>query len=300
MTLPFVPILLIALAAPPENAVLADLLDRGLPVDSDGKTRVKMAAPTMPDGLDAAAQRRVIEQVAGKDRRVEDLVRNAVVAPFVMKIEDLPSEAGADPLRRVDVWYVAYGKLDHFFSEEFFEGLVQMASSEKKSRYPLANGVLKPDELAQRGLKTADGPALKERYSYSTAALFDRVLLSATRRVVVTRQGESVLVAAVVDPRFAKDATHPNQWRPITVDDRGDFTLGEPRPYAASGSYSKITRLKEPAGALFIEHHQLFAEPAGWFGGKNFLRSKLPMAVQDTVRKLRFQLRAAEEKSNGG
>lgn len=298
MTLPFVPILLVALAAPPENAVFVELVERGLPVDAAGKVRVKLPAPSMADGLDAAAQRRVIEQVAGKERRVEDLVRRAVVAPFVMKIEDVPAEGAPEPVRRVDVWYVAYGRLDHFFEDEFFAGLVQVASSEKKGRYPVASGVLKPEELAQRGLKTADAEDLKERYSYSTVALFDRVLLSSVRRVMVTRGGESIVVAAAMDPRFAKDAEskYPNQWRSIAVDDRGDFTLGDPQAYAGSGSYIKITRLKEPAGALFIEHHQLFAEPNGWFGGKNFLRSKLPLAIQDTVRKLRFQLRAAEEK----
>ncbi|MCS7305572.1 MAG: hypothetical protein NZ602_10755, partial [Thermoguttaceae bacterium] len=50
--------------------------------------------------------------------------------------------------------------------------------------------------------------------------------------------------------------------------------------------------LRQPGGALFIEHHHLFAEPNQWFGGKNFLRSKLPLAIQETVRKLRWQLRS--------
>ena len=51
--------------------------------------------------------------------------------------------------------------------------------------------------------------------------------------------------------------------------------------------YFKITKLAEPAGALFVEQHIVFAEPTGWFDGNNLLRSKLPIAVQDNVRTMR-------------
>ena len=54
-----------------------------------------------------------------------------------------------------------------------------------------------------------------------------------------------------------------------------------------AGMYFKITKLAAPEGALFIEQHVMFAEPAGWFGGANLLRSKLPIAVQDNVRTMR-------------
>jgi hypothetical protein len=52
----------------------------------------------------------------------------------------------------------------------------------------------------------------------------------------------------------------------------------------------KITRLAEPAGSLFVEYHVAFAEPQGWFQGANLLRSKLPIAAQDSVRKFRRTL----------
>jgi hypothetical protein len=49
----------------------------------------------------------------------------------------------------------------------------------------------------------------------------------------------------------------------------------------------KLTRLREPAGAVFVEGHVIFAEPKGWFDGENVLRSKLPLGVQNQVRALR-------------
>jgi len=284
----------LTMAAPPspDNPVFRDLVETGLPADAQGAQRLQLALPTMADGLDAKAQRERIEQVAGPKRRVDDLLRNTVVAPFVLKIEDA-SSAGGDPFRRVNVWYVAYGPLEKFFEESFFEELLHLAPSEKKSRLPLASAMLTEEELRERRIALEREAGRNERYYFSTVGLFDRVLLSATRRVVVTRQAESVLVAAVIDARFTSDPKYPNAWKSITTDESGRFTLGPAQPYVASGVYTKITRLHEPAGALFVEHHQVFAEPQGWFEGKNLLRAKLPLAIQEGVRKLRRELRAA-------
>ena len=51
--------------------------------------------------------------------------------------------------------------------------------------------------------------------------------------------------------------------------------------------YLKITKLAEPAGAVFAEQHITFVEPHGWFDGENLLRSKLPLSVQENVRSTR-------------
>jgi hypothetical protein len=58
----------------------------------------------------------------------------------------------------------------------------------------------------------------------------------------------------------------------------------------------KITKLKEPAGAIFIEQHIIFAEPTGWFNGANYLRSKLPFAVQKQARNIRGEWGKASER----
>ena len=63
--------------------------------------------------------------------------------------------------------------------------------------------------------------------------------------------------------------------------------MGPPQPYGGAGMYLKITKLHEPAGALFVEQHIVFAEPTGWFDGANLLRSKLPLVVQSNVRDMR-------------
>jgi hypothetical protein len=90
-----------------------------------------------------------------------------------------------------------------------------------------------------------------------------------------------------VDPRFDNDRQFPNRWLPLARDEAGTQKLGQPHPYHAAGGYLKATRLHEPAGAVLVEYHLVFDEPAGWFSGANLLRSKLPIVCQDGVRRFR-------------
>lgn len=272
------------LPANPENLVFRELTARGLPA---GEQRFKLPPPGMADGLTSQGQRRVIEAVGGPRRRVEYLLRDSIVAPLVLKIGEVRRGAdGAAPLRRVDVSFVAYGPLESFARADFINSLIEVAADKSGSR----TTVLEGSELATRGLKAVSSKQRKEFFIHSRIELLDRVALRTTRRVEVTVGQESVFIAAILDHRFHNDARYPNQWRSIKNKTGNQAELGSPRTYETSGSYIKITRLKEPPGSLFIEQHYLYAEPRGWFGGKNFLRSKLPLAVQRSVRDLRRRL----------
>jgi len=278
--------------ASPENSVLKQLIEQGVPV-GDG-TFVKLPLPTVADNLDAAPQQAILQRIAAPHRRVADLVRKSVVSPFVLKLGDASTSDSKRPFRTIDAWFIAYGRLELFSREEFLKKLVETAESGKKSRLPFTKGVLKPEEIRQLGLYTEDTPDQMQRFFFSTFDLFGRVLVTVTRRVVVTKYPDSVLVAAIVDPRFTKSPTHPNRWQSVSRDDGDQFKLGPPQPYESAGLYAKVTRLKEPTGALMIEYHHVFCEPEGWFSGSHLLSSKIPMVVQDAVRKLRRRLAEAD------
>jgi len=125
--------------------------------------------------------------------------------------------------------------------------------------------------------------------------LFDRVSVSGTMHAMLTRSSDSVVLAAISDPRFAMDAKFPNTLRPIRRDESGQISTGSAQPYSGAAWYCKATRLAKPAGAVLIEYHLVFDEPMAWFNGANLLRSKLPLLVQDGVRK--FRRRFAEPAS---
>jgi hypothetical protein len=281
------------LGGSPENSVLKQLIEQGVPVGNGD--HVKLPAPTMSDGLDGTAQQEILARIAAPNRRAADLTYKSPVAKFVLKLGDLPTSDERRPFRTIDLWFIAYGRLELFGQQDFLQRLVETAESSKQGRLPFVKGILNREEMKQLDLLAEDEPDRLQRFFFSTFGLFDRVLVSATRRVVITRQPESVIVAAIIDPRFTKSPTHPNHWRAVDRGERGEPKLGPPQEYESAGLYAKVTRMKDPAGALFIEYHHAFCEPEAWFKGTALLRSKLPMVVQDAVRKLRRRLAEAEK-----
>jgi hypothetical protein len=186
---------------------------------------------------------------------------------------------------------VAYGNFNKITGEDFVDQQRKKAGQEKSSDgLPKRSIVLKPEELQARGLTNMKSADSNESYVHTTFPLFDRVFISTSSQVAQTKTRESVLVSGILDPHFDRDKDYPIFWQHLDRDETGKLNLGEKHPYHGFGSYLKITRMIEPAGAIFIECHVAFDEPAGWFNGANLLRSKLPVLVQDSVRKFRREI----------
>jgi hypothetical protein len=269
-----------------ENALFASLMQDGVPITA--KESVELPEPTLPDGLDAAGQRKALSAVIGERHTWDDFTRKAVVAPLVLKISD--DAAQKKQLgRRVDLWFVAYGDLKTLASDEFLEDQFRATESEQDAEGGSKVKLLTDDDLKKRRIPVPKKPS-DPRFVAADVTLLDRVRVSGTTRSEKSVTAESVLIASLLDETFADGEEFPNRWRSITRDDAGRKRLGEPQPYRGLGSYVKATKLVEPKGALLIEYHIGFAEPPGWFNGANLLRSKLPLVAQDSVRKFRRTL----------
>ena len=266
------------------NAVLTELVVAGITMP-DG-TAVKLPPPSMADGLDAKQQRAAIGKIPGIRHTVDELLRKSAVAPFELRRQAANPKAEAVAWQ-LDVWFVAYGTLEQVSQEDFLKRWSDLGGSSDEEGGVSRAGKLSDDEIAERKLFDTPGEHKDEYFLYSTFELFNKVQLSATRHAMISRSEDSLLVAAMVDPRFAGDETYPNEWRPMTRDELGKVTVGKPQPYEHAGFYAKVTELKEPAGTLFIEYHQVFNEPKAWFKGVNLLSSKIPIVAQDSVRDFR-------------
>ncbi|HEY8503540.1 MAG TPA: hypothetical protein VIL46_03085 [Gemmataceae bacterium] len=243
--------------------------------------------PTMPDGLSAAEQQRVLRELVRGRYPVAEFTRNSVVAPHLLEIRDVKPSAPGAPARGVDVWFVAHGDLDAVASKDFLDRLSR--EREDNARWH----ALTEAELAKRGITIPPRRKDNEGFAFAEFPFLDRVQLAATAHSVWGRTDESVVAAVRVDPRFRGDPEFPNQWRPLKRGRSGKLEPGEAHPYEGAGYYVKVTRLHEPKGALFVESHVIFTEPHGWFGGANLLRSKLPPVVQSEVRSFRRQVAKA-------
>ena len=246
--------------------------------DVGGVVKAKFPPPTMPDGLDAAKQTAIIKKLIGEDIPYDEFVRNSPYAPELLKLRDVTPSDPKAPARGVDVWFTAYGDLKALDDDKFLDKLVNTSGGDGKGK-----GLTKED-LAKRKITLTDEK--REAFGHIEFDFLEKVHLRATGRVVWTRNADSVVVAGELDPRFTGDAEFPNQWQSI-VKQGGESKLGPANPWSSAAFYLKITKLAEPAGALFCEQHVIFAEPTGWFDGANLLRSKLPTAVKVNIRTMR-------------
>jgi hypothetical protein len=268
--------------------LVADLATHGIQLES-GAT-VRLPAPQMPDGLTRDEQQAALAKAAGK-YPTERFVRDAIVAPFSLEISSVDDPTCKRRAQHVDFCFVAYGSLTAVIDRDLFGELAGAQEAGSRNQAQVSARVLTPDELQARGLTVEKTSDREESYVVIDVPILNRVQLRGVGFGVRERRAESVVGAMKLDDRFRNDPNFPNTWSPITHNVQGKLTIGPPVPYSGMGGYMKMTQLHEPAAALFVECHIAFDEPEGWFGGKNLLRSKLPLVVQDNVRTFRRKLK---------
>ncbi|HKD37119.1 MAG TPA: hypothetical protein VKB78_09970, partial [Pirellulales bacterium] len=223
---------------------------------------------------------------------------NKLNAPYVMFINDLtPPFGGPDkPGQSIDLWFVAWGNLNAITAPAFLKEQFQPDTSDRID-------VLKTADLPP-GIKPQN--AQGEWFVHGQFMILSndkRVQVRGTAHAMETITNESGTLAAVIDQRFNQNPNFPNEWRPVLRNANGQVLmgpnaqpqLGSPAPYVSAGGYLKATKLVQPAGALLVEYHLVYDEPAGWFGGKNLLRAKLNTKAEDDVRLFRRKVRDASE-----
>jgi hypothetical protein len=262
-----------------ENALYKSLLEPGLVVGPD--LRVKLPPPLMPDGLKAADQKAVITKLIGTDYEFDEFVRKSAVAPSILRIRDADTSDPKAPARGLDTYFVAYVDLKSFDDDRFLEHSLNIGKGDGGK----AKSITK-DDLVKRGIDSKALEAKKEGFAYVEFDFLEKVRLRVAGHGMATKSGESIVAAAEVDARFRRDKEFPNEWQSI-VKEGGETKLKPAQAYGGSGLYVKITKLQEPAGAVFVEQHIVYSEPQGWFDGANLLRSKLPPVMTISVRRMR-------------
>ena len=178
----------------------------------------RLPAPTMAEGLNEQQQAAVLAKTAALGKTTRRNSWTSLHAPVTLKVGKIPSKKGDDVIRKVNLYFVVYGDWDVLTSDEFSKTILKegKANNGKTEGMVSKAGYLKAPDYGVRGLTTRSTPDLKEYFLYTTLKLFDQVELSATRFGVATKTPTGVIVAAKVDPRFAKDKEYPNQWREIS------------------------------------------------------------------------------------
>lgn len=246
----------------------------------------EIPAPMFADGQSADEQRKALRSLVTSERGVDDLLRDSVTAPFVLKLKDTAADGAT--IRSGELYFVLHIPLDAVdptkLNPSADAGPVEAANMRFESR------ILGPDDLKARGLgEVAPG----EWYVHSQSRLLDRIAAESTDHATSSRSAESLIVASRADPKFDDDAPLANRWS--RIDPKG--VVGPPNPYRGGRGYAKLTALKGTPGAVVVEVHFAFEEPKPWFDGAPILRSKLSLIAQDQIRRLRRELAKKGEPS---
>jgi hypothetical protein len=266
-----------------KNSVYVGGLEQGL--KAEGQV-VRLPAPRLRDGEAADAQRAGLREVAGSDRALEELLRNSVTAPYIIKVRDVKAEAAT--IRVADIWFVVHADIAQVDPEK--EAARSDGKAVEAGNMAVQTRLLKADELRDAGITPApEASDLSTWYAHIHGRLLGRIEIEVTNRVAASRTGESIVIASRTDPAFDKTGQDANGWRPIGPTG-GEKSEGALKPYQGGISYTKISRLAFQPGALLVEIHSAFVEPHEWFQGAPILRSKFSVIAQDQIRSLRREL----------
>ena len=271
--------------APVENPLAKELVQKGLVLPQGP---VQLPAPVMPDGLPAAEQTAIIKKLYPN---FQLFIRNKDVSPHKLTITPIEGANKERIGQKVDLYFVAYGKLDSAVSNDVME---QLLGNPKNNIGKGDASFLSEDQLKKRNITLTKSKGLDERYTLLNFELLDKVQLSGIGRAFKTSGPTAIVSAMQLDPRFAKDADFPNQWRPVDLKN-GKKVIVAAKPYEGFGGYVRMTELKQPAGALFVEFHLVLNEPKEWFDGRNLIKAKLPLAIKTRVESFRRQLSKASK-----
>lgn len=261
-----------------ENPVLEVLLKTA--PQSDGYPEYHLAEPTLPDKADKETHSKLLASLPSRKQSVEELMNARTVAPFVFRHAYTGNEGDDVRLHTVDVWFVARGKLDQVYSEEF---AIQLFQENREASPPK---VFTKEELLRRFIQE---PMSNESFGFGRSTILEKVKVEAVSRLSISKTAESVTIAGMIEPRFNRDPEFPNRW----LIDSNDSVGGQRESsglYQHAGFYTKITTFQAAPDLLFVESHSVFEEPHAWFGGSASIKSKLPIVFQSTIRSFRRRL----------
>ena len=239
----------------------------------------RLPPPGIESSMDATSKQKVLSKIAG-GIGWKRFSRDSVVAPIEIDLEYVRDDGGQRIGHRVYVAFVAHIEIDRLRDRDRMSELLGWTDQETGAdRY---HG----EEVSEQQLRAWNIEDDDQKYALLQIPLLDRVLVHA---VIASQHRDSendVNVSWMVDPKFgAANASRPcNRWSRLDTDESASH------PYQGAAGYIHVTKLDEPANTCLIEASMVIHEPPEWFSGSNLLRSKLPLMIQEIVRKFRRRI----------
>jgi len=274
------------------------LTERGLKLPP--ATTVLVPAPALQPQQTPAERKAVLEKIAGK-QGWEKFTRDSIYAPVTIDIKYILDAEGTRIGHNIHTAFVAYAPLATLRNEALMKEIFGSSVEEQRAEVvdtnaelegALAAPAIADDVLQSLGI-TINHPD-NEQYRTVELPFLNQVKVRGTVRIEKREGPNWVQVLWMVDPRFSESERYKATWTKMERTEVGEAVATEPRPYSGCGGYLAITELDPETQQLLIESRMILHEPVDWFAGSNFLRAKLPPALQENARSFRRRLQASD------
>lgn len=273
------------------NPLFTELVGKGVAITPE--VTVTLPAPVLTEQMSAEEQNKAMEKISRKSAAA--FVGGSAYSPTTA-IEAVNSADGKRVGTEVHFYFVAPGDLQTISDEGLLSTLVEVSDASRA--LPREARALTPEEHEKRGLAETARTGYEDWYYGLNMPVMNLVQLSGIGFAVRTRNDQSILAAINYMDKFADDPEFPSVWRKVNKP-AGVPTIAEERhAYAGLGGYLKATQLAGRSDAVFIECHLVFAQPEGWFEGRDPLSSKLSFGIRDNAKKFALELKKAGLKKN--
>ncbi|MEM6363255.1 MAG: hypothetical protein AAF745_02430 [Planctomycetota bacterium] len=255
-----------------------DLIENGIDV---GGVNAKITRSIDVSASDSDVRR----DIAGRNDW-KRFTRDSVTAPILMNFDTVESAEGTRVGHVMSFRFVAHQEFETLKEKGFLKTLFQDSSQREESSFEGFDNEL----MEEFGLKPQDATD----YGFATFELLKRIRIRGIFASQTTVDDDVAVTAWRLLEEKPNDSNYCSTWSPLDNDEVGRKVEGDRQAYAGIAGYVSMTSLAPVdstlAGACLVECHSIIHEPKQWFDGRNLLRSKLPLIVQESVRKFRRKL----------
>ncbi len=267
-----------------DSDLFGELTTIGIPFSNE--TRVKLALPTLNENQSTAELKQAVEKLAGK-QEWSRFARNSVSAPVTILIEPINGPDNNKLGLNVHNAFIVYAKLDALKNAELMAEIFGRPGKSAETKGVVTEELSK-ELLQQAGFtEQSQSPA---SFAYIELPLLNKVLVRGVIRIEKRELPGSIEFFWRLDASFGRVEKYASRWTKLQRDPVGKLIEGESFPYTGCGGFLGVYSIDRENDQLLVESRMLLKEPDEWFAGSNFLRSKLPPAMQENARNFRRKL----------
>lgn len=228
--------------------------------------------------------------------------RDSVMAPVMIDLEYVRDEGGRRLGHHIHSGFVVHTQLatlrdEHLMSQLFGQPAMSTSGEGGEPTEEVVGRQVPEDVLAESGIEHQEDSAT--RYVYVELPLLNRVLVSGVVRIDRIEYDAGYELWWRLEPSFSdRDDRYANRWTRMERNAVGELEPGASKPYQGLAGMAAAyevpatdgTSTGESRRPILIETRTIMHEPEEWFGGSNFLRSKLPLSIQERARSFRRKL----------